>query len=126
MILVNIITWLQICLIDRRIVAIKPMLLLSVLDAGFIVFWSVWSIRRFRKRHIPRPLTILYSGQVPEGLAEKLNHYQYKFKVKNYIDVSCGYDEIIERLDKNDGVLMGEIDPILKNKIIKYLFNICY
>ena len=123
MILVNITTWLQICLIDRRIVAIKPMLLLSLLDVGFIVFWSVWSIRRFRKRHIPRPLTILYSGQVPEGLAEKLNHYQYKFKVKNYIDVSCGYDEIIERLDKNDGVLMGEIDPVLKNKIIKYCFK---
>lgn len=123
MILVNIITWLQICLIDRRIVAIKPMLLLSVLDVGFIVFWSVWSIRRFRKRHIPRPLTILYSGQVPEGLAEKLNHYQYKFKVKNYIDASCGYEEIIERLDKNDGVLMGEIDPVLKNKIIKYCFE---
>ncbi|MGN1230863.1 MAG: hypothetical protein ACI4TP_03100, partial [Anaerotignum sp.] len=123
MILVNITTWLQICLIDRRIVAIKPMLLLSVLDAGFIVFWSVWSIRRFRKRHIPRPLTILYSGQVPEGLAEKLNHYQYKFKIKNYIDISCGYEEIIEKLDKNDGVLMGEIDPVLKNKIIKYCFK---
>lgn len=123
MILVNITTWLQICLIDRRIVAIKPMLLLSVLDAGFIVFWSVWSIRRFRKRHIPRSLTILYSGQVPEGLAEKLNHYQYKFKVKNYIDVSCGYEAIIERLDQNDGVLMGEIDPVLKNKIIKYCFE---
>lgn len=122
MVLVNAITWLQICLIDRRIVAVKPMILLSLLDIGFIVFWSVWSIRRFRKRHVPRLLTILYDGEIPSGLLEKLEHYQYKFKVKNCIDVSCGYEEIIHRLDKNDGVLMGEIDPVLKNRIIKYCF----
>lgn len=123
MVLVNFITWLQICLIDRRIVAVKPMLLLCVLDVGFIMFWSIWSIRRFRKRHIPRPLTILYSGEVPQVLLEKLKHYQYKFKVKNCIDIACGYEEIIRRLDENDGVLMGEIDPVLKNKIMKYCFQ---
>ena len=123
MVLVNFITWLQICLIDRRIVAVKPMLLLCVLDVGFIMFWSIWSIRRFRKRHIPRPLTILYSGEVPQVLLEKLKHYQYKFKVKNCIDIACGYEEIIRKLDENDGVLMGEIDPVLKNKIMKYCFQ---
>lgn len=123
MVLVNFITWLQICLIDRRIVAVKPMLLLCVLDVGFIMFWSIWSIRRFRKRHIPRPLTILYSGEVPQVLLEKLKHYQYKFKVKNCIDIACGYEEIIRKLDENDGVLMGGIDPVLKNKIMKYCFQ---
>lgn len=123
MVLVNFITWLQICLIDRRIVSVKPMLLLCVLDVGFIMVWSIWSIRRFRKRHIPRPLTILYSGEVPQVLLEKLKHYQYKFKVKNCIDIACGYEEIIRRLDENDGVLMGEIDPVLKNKIMKYCFQ---
>ena len=123
MVLVNFITWLQICLIDRRIVAVKPMLLLCVLDVGFIMFWSIWSIRRFRRRHIPRPLTILYSGEVPYALLEKLKHYQYKFKVKNCMDIACGYEEIIRRLDENDGVLMGEIDPVLKNKIMKYCFQ---
>ena len=123
MVLVNFITWLQICLIDRRIVAVKPMFLLCVLDVGFIMFWSIWSIRRFRKRHIPRPLTILYSGEVPQVLLEKLKHYQYKFKVKNCIDIACGYEEIIRKLDENDGVLMGEIDPVLKNKIMKYCFQ---
>ena len=35
MVLVNFITWLQICLIDRRIVAVKPMLLLCGAYDGF-------------------------------------------------------------------------------------------
>ena len=56
-------------------------------------------------------------------LLEKLKHYQYKFKVKNCIDIACGYEEIIRKLDENDGVLMGEIDPVLKNKIMKYCFQ---
>ena len=113
--MVNFITWLQICLIDRRIVAVKPMLLLCVLDVGFIMFWSIWSIRRFRKRHIPRPLTILYSGEVPQVLLEKLKHYQYKFKVKNCIDIACGYEEIIRKLDEN------AFDKIFyKNRVYDY------
>ena len=48
---------------------------------------------------------------------------QYKFKVKNRIDTACGYESIIAQLDKNDGVMMGEIDPALKEKIIKYCFE---
>lgn len=123
MVFVNVITWLQICLIDRRIVAVWPMLILSFIDAFYILGWSVWAVRRFRKRNIPRPLTVLYSGRVPYELEEKLGFYHYKFKVKNHIDVKCGYDRIIEQLDKNDGVLMGEIDPMLKSRIIKYCFE---
>ncbi|MBE6007937.1 MAG: sugar transferase [Lachnospiraceae bacterium] len=121
---VNIVTWLQICLIDRKIVALWPIVLLSVIDALFILWWSVWSIRRFRKRNIPRALTLLYSGsRPPYELEEKLSHYKYKFEVKNHINTSCGYDRIVEMLDDNDGVLMGEIDPELKSKIIKYCFE---
>ena len=64
MIIVNAITWVQICLIDRRFVAILPIVILSLLDTVFIIFWSIVCIRRFRKRNIPRELTILYNGNV--------------------------------------------------------------
>jgi len=121
---VNVITWLIVCLIDRRIVAWEPIVLMSVIDALFILWWSVWSIQRFRKRNVPRPLSLLYSGNVPPyELEEKLSHYKYKFRVKEHINTSIGYDRIIEMLDTNDGVLMGEIDPELKSRIIKYCFE---
>lgn len=123
MVIVNAITWLQICLIDRRIVALLPILILSVLDILFIFGWSVWAIRRFRQRNVPREMVILYSGEIPYALEEKLGHYQYKFKIRNHIDVSCGYEKIIEQLRPNDGVLMDEIDPCLKKKIIRYCFE---
>ena len=120
---VNGVTWLIICLIDRRVVAIMPIVILSVLEVLFIIFWSVWSIQRFRERHVPRPMTILYSGEPPLELEEKLNHYRYKFAIKNRIDIACGYDAIIGQLEENDGVLMGDIDPVLKNKVTQYCFE---
>ena len=120
---VNVITWLQICLIDRRIVAVLPIILLTVIDTAFIVLWSVWSVQRFKKRHVPRGLTILYSGQMPYALEEKLQYYQYKFKVKNHIDISCGFERVIAQLDADDGVLMGEIDPVFKKRMIRYCFE---
>ena len=120
---VNGITWLQICLIDRRIVAILPVVILTVLDGLFIVAWTVWSVNRFRKRNIPRGMTILYEGEEPTELEEKFAHYQYKFKIKNSIDISCGYDAIVQQLDHNDGVLMGAFDPTLKKQLIRYCFE---
>ena len=123
MVIVNVITWLQVCLIDRRVVLFWPFILLTVWDALFILFWSVWSIQRFRRRNVPRAMTVLYRGEVPYGLEEKLSHYRYKYRVKNHIDTACGYEKIIEQLDINDGVLMGDIDPELKNRIIKYCFE---
>jgi len=123
MFIVNIITWLQVCLIDRRVVVFWPFILLSAWDGLFILFWSAWSIRRFRARNVPRPMTVLYSGKVPYELEEKLRHYKYKFKVKSHIDVSCGYENVIEKLGTNDGVIMGEIDPQLKQDIINYCFK---
>ena len=122
-IFVNVITWLQICLIDRRIVAFTPILLLSVMDMFFVFCWSVWAVGRFRERNVPREMTILYEGEIPHALEEKLRHYEYKFKIRNHIDISCGYEAIIEQLEINDGVLMGEIDPCLKKKIIRYCFE---
>lgn len=123
MIFVNVVTWLQICLIDRRVVELIPILILSVLDVLFILAWSVWAVRRFRQRNIPREMTILYEGDVPEELEEKLRHYEYKFNIRNHIDIRCGYEEIIAQLNENDGVLMGEIDPALKKRIIQYCFE---
>lgn len=123
MVFVNVITWLQICLIDRRIVAILPMLLLSVLEVGFILCWAVWTMKRFRKRHIPREMIVLYEGEPPHFLEEKLKHYPYKFRLRTQIDVRCGYENIIAALDENSGVLMGEIDANLKNRVVQYCFE---
>lgn len=123
MLFVNAVTWLQICLIDRRIVALVPILILSVADVVFIVLWSVWSIRRFRKRNIPRGMAILYSGKKPRDLEEKLLHYQHKFKISRYIDVADEEEEIFQQLGESEGVLMEEIDPALKQKVIRYCFE---
>ena len=48
-IFLNVITFLQICLIDRRVVAIKPMIILSIFDFIFIVIWSFGVISVFKK-----------------------------------------------------------------------------
>ena len=123
MLIVNAITWVQICLIDRRFVAVLPIIILTVLDVAFIAVWSVICVRRFRKRSVPRELTLLYSGELPFELEAKLKHYQYKFKVKNHVDVSCGFDKVVEQLDVHDGVMLADIDPVLKEQLINYCFE---
>ena len=74
-------------------------IILTVLDMVFIVFWSIVAIRRFRSRNIPREMVLLYSGEPPLALEEKLKHYQYKFKVRKHVEVSGGFEDVVAQLD---------------------------
>lgn len=122
-IFLNVITFLQICLIDRRVVAIKPIIIMSVLDFIFIVIWSFWCNKRFQKRNIAKEITVIYENSVPHSLIAKMKCYDYKFRITKVINTEGGYDEIIKKIDKTHGLVLCEIEPNIQRKILKYCFE---
>lgn len=123
MIIVNVIIWLQICLIDRRVVAIPPIVLLTIIDTAFIIFWSVWSTKRFRKRNVVRNLLVVCDDRLPNGIIQKMNWYDHKFRIWKQISISYGIDKILEEAEKSDGLVLAEIDSNLKKQLIQYGFE---
>ncbi|MCI1930798.1 MAG: exopolysaccharide biosynthesis polyprenyl glycosylphosphotransferase [Clostridia bacterium] len=123
MIIVNVIIWLQICLIDRRVVPIKPIVLLTALDTAFIMFWAVWSTKRFRKRNVVRNLLVICDDRLPNGIVEKMNWYDHKFRIWKQISISSGIEKIYEEAEKSDGLVLAEIDANLKMQFIQYGFE---
>ena len=123
MLFVNVITFLQICLIDRRIVAVHPMVILSVIDVAFISVWTIWSKRRYKKRSIIRNLTVIYRDKEPWDAADKINHYENKFNVTGFVKCENNIDEILEDLNKNNGVVLCGIDPLMRKRIMDFCFE---
>lgn len=124
MVIVNFMVWLQICLIDRRVVEAGPILLLSCIDTVFIAFWAFWCNRRYQKRNIIRNITVIYNNISPEDLVAKMNIYDYKFKVTKIVQADGKtQNEVLQRLNTKDGVVLCGIDANLQKEIMKYCFD---
>jgi len=123
MIMVNVLIWLQICLIDRRVIAVMPILLLTAADTVFIIFWSVWSTRRFRKRNDVRDMLVVCDDRLSAGIIDKINWYDYKFRIWEQISVSAGMEKILSMADKCEGIVLAEIDANIKKELVKYAFE---
>ena len=124
MIIVNFMVWLQICLIDRRVVDAKPIVLLCCIDTIFIAFWAFWCNRRYQKRNVIRNITVVYNNISPEDLVEKMNLYDYKFKVTKIVEAGeKTSSQVIKRLNKKDGVVLCGIDANLQKELMKYCFD---
>ncbi|MCI8341843.1 MAG: sugar transferase [Firmicutes bacterium] len=123
MMFVNIITFFQICLIDRRVVAIPPMVILSAIDVVFILCWTLWSKKRYRKRSIVRDVVIIYRDKEPWEAAEKINHYDDKFNVSKFIKCDCSVNKILKKLSAENGVVLCGIDPTMRKTIMDFCFE---
>ncbi|HCT63780.1 MAG TPA: exopolysaccharide biosynthesis polyprenyl glycosylphosphotransferase [Lachnospiraceae bacterium] len=124
MVIVNFMVWLQICLIDRRVVEIAPIILLCCVDTAFISFWAFWSNGRYQKRNIVRNISVIYKNIRPEDLVEKMNMYDYKFKVTKILQADGKKaKDIIKNLSTRDGVVLCGIDANLQKEIMKYCFD---
>lgn len=122
--IVNIITFFQVCLIDRRIVAVKPMIFLTGIDLLFIVFWAYWANRRFQKRNPTQEMIIIYGHKkMPGELIQKMNAYDYKFKIAAVVSESEGLQSLTRRIGTHRGVALCRVSPILRKKLIKYCFE---
>lgn len=124
MVIVNFMVWLQICLIDRRVVEAGPIFFLCCVDAIFISFWAFWCNRRYQKRNVIRNITVIYNNISPEDLVEKMNIYDYKFKVTKIVQADGKTtSEVIHRLNTMDGVVLCGVDANLQKEIMKYCFD---
>ncbi|MCJ7856313.1 sugar transferase [Lachnospiraceae bacterium NSJ-143] len=123
MIMVNAFTYFQTCLIDRRFIEIKPIIIMCFIDTFFIFFWSVWCNKRFRKRNIVRNMTVICETDLSDELIKKMNYYDYKFHITKQLGIKNGISYILDNLDISDGVIIADVDSEMKKKIIDFCFD---
>lgn len=120
---VNVIAFLQICLIDRRVVEIMPLIILTGIDLLFIIIWAYWCNKRFQKRNVTQNMIIVYAHSMPQDLVLKMKAYDYKFKVTEIVSEEIGYQAIVKKIGASKGIAICKVSPILRKKLMKYCFE---
>ena len=128
---VNLITYLQLCLIARWsfLKNVTPMIYLTAADFAVAFVWILAANWIYRKLYPPKQMLIVYGANKPQRLIAKLKTRKDKYTVCETVSVECGWDVVVEKMNRYNTVLISDVAAPMRDEIMKHCFNesiICY
>lgn len=119
----NVVTYLQMTLVNRWFMDFKPILAMSVIQIinGFLWVWISRCI--YRKLYPPHQMIVVYGQYDYEDMLEKMERRRDKFHVRASINISEGMDKIKEVIVKYESVILYDLPAEQRNIILKHCFK---
>lgn len=121
---VNIITYLQISVIGRRLMNVYPMFVMTAADLVIIALWIAANNKIYLRLYPPRKLIIIYGSRNAETLTNKMSMREDKYMICESINIHESIDKIKKEILRFEGVILCDISGQIRNDIIKYCFDI--
>lgn len=122
---VNMITYLQLCLIGRWkfTTNLLPLLYMTIADLVIVVIWVV--LMRWIYAHIypPRKMLLIYGEKSPRDLIQKISSREDKYNICEMIHLSWGEEAIKKKIDEYPSIIIGDIPAGPRNIFLKYCFD---
>ena len=122
-IICNIITYLQLCLMYGNIISCKGILILTLLDivvSGILVF--VYSFIYHKTRN-PYNMLMIYGNENGEALKKKMDSRGDRYHVSEMMSYDEPLEKILSSIDEFDGVIVSDIPAEQRNDILKYCYE---
>ena len=119
----NILGYLETVLLSARFVDVMPIIVTTLIDIILVFVWSIITDALFKKMFPPRRLLLLYEDYTAEDMMIKMQSRKDRFEIAEMLDVSTGWEVIIEKIEKYDAVLIYDVHSLLRNKILKYCYS---
>lgn len=120
---VNVITYIQICLLDRHFVAIGPLVLMLVGQSVVVAVWGCIFQWVYGKIFPPRRMILVCGVRPAFGLKEKISTRDDKYNICEIVNICRGMRYVYERILNYDAVIIGDIPSQQRNEIMKYCFE---
>jgi len=119
----NVIEYFQMSLINRGLMDIRPMLVLSVFDFAAVVLWTFFSGWVYRRLYKSRRLLVIYGEHAPDQFLKKLMRRRDKFSIGEKIHISAGEKEIFKKIREYDAVVIWDLPSQIRNRFVKFCFS---
>ena len=128
---VNVITYLQLCMIARWsfLLHVEPMVYLTLADFAVAFVWILIANMIYRKLYPPKRMLVIYGSRKPERLIAKLKTRKDKYTICETVSAECGWDAVIEKVNQYNTVLICDVVSPMRDELMKHCFNesiICY
>ena len=122
--IINCVTYFQLCLIANTMLNVVPILILTGIDImiSFVLPYIFTVI--YHQFSVPKRMVMIYGSENAVTLETKMNIRDDKYKIVKKI--SCdefSYREIIREIGKYDAVVINDVDAKIRNDLLKYCYK---
>ena len=122
---VNVITYLQLCLIGRWTLMsnVVPMIAMTIADIIVVLAWSFFTRWVYRRLYPPRKMLLVYGAYSPDNLIRKIQTREDRYDIQDTISIDEDFELIKEKILSNGAVVLTDTPPQIRNDILKFCFE---
>lgn len=121
--LTNILTYFQLCLIANKMITPVPMLLITLADFILATLFILIYVYIYRHHYAPHQMIMVYGSDSAVSLKIKMDSRRDKYKVTKLVSIDMGYDKICQEIIKYDTVVLNDISAQIRNDILKFCYE---
>lgn len=122
-VLVNGITYFQLCLIANRMLTPTPILILTAGEVALAAVLVVLYTGLYHKLYAPHEMLLIYGNRRGVSLKIKMDSRRDKYNISKLISVEEGFDAICREMGKYDAVILSDVPAQIRNDILKYCYR---
>ena len=119
----NTVTFVMISLIGRGRLSVRPMLALTAFEFCLLVLWVYVFSALFARLYPPRRMVVVYGNKNAVELIKKMGRRGDKYVICEAVSCEESYDEIIDRINEYDAVIINDIPHELRSELLKYCLD---
>jgi len=123
LLLVNAVTYFQLCLIANAMVSPIPIVVLLIISFVIAVALVFFYSSLHHKLFAPRKMVMVYGTDNAVALKFKMDTRQDKYNITKLLPIKLGYDVICREILQYDAVVINDIDPHVRNDLLKYCYE---
>lgn len=123
MLIVNFVTYWQLCLIGDALLPVLPMLKLMVADVALIVACVYFYTWIYHKIYAPKKMAMVIGRRNAISLKFKMETRPDKYHIEKIIDADDNFASICMQLAGYESVIINDVPSEIRNRILKFCYE---
>ncbi len=121
--IVNFVTYFQLCLIENNIISPVPMLLLLVADVILSTFFVFLYTYIYQHIYAPYKMLMIFGTDTALGLKIKIDSRWDKYHIEKLISAEEDFETICQEILKYPAVVINDVTAQVRNDILKFCYE---
>ncbi len=117
------VTYLEICLVANDYLPMQPLILMALMDIGFLVQWVILVRNAYRRLYPPRQMLVIYGHYAPDELIAKINTRKDKYNICASVSYRVGYEKLYPMILQYNAVVLCDLPAEARNQIMKFCYQ---
>lgn len=123
LIMVNFITYLQLCLIINQMISVLPMLVLMLIEIVIATICIFIYSQLYHRIYPPKNMVMILGRDDAVDLKFKMDTRSDKYQITKLISVDEGFAAICEQIVNYDAVIINDVGAEIRNDLIKFCYH---